>query len=61
MISDTTRFPGIPSDEHITTLSHIHNTSALQESTRKTESFHLSPQEPATSPAAVPRNDTRGC
>ena len=54
------QIPGIPSDElHTTTLSHKHYRSALFKNTSQTKSFHLSPQDTATSPAAVSRNDTR--
>ena len=54
------QIPGIPSNElHTTTLSHKHYMSALFKNTSQTKSFHLSPQDTATSPAAVSRNDTR--
>ena len=60
IISSIFRIPGIPSDElHKTSLSHKHYRSALFKNTSQTKSFHLSPQDTATSPAAVSRNDTR--
>ena len=49
----------IPSDDsHDTTLSNNYR-SALLKNTRQTDHFYLSPQELATSPAAVSCNDAR--
>ena len=38
---------------------YINQRSLASKNTSQTKSFHLSPQEPATSPAAVSCNDTR--
>ena len=54
------RIPSIPWDElYTTTVSHKYHRSALFKNTSQTKSFHLSPQDTTTSPAAVSCNDTR--